>query len=58
MTQNFTVVAGQTGLEGVYVSREKSVEGTRRIMSGEFDSISEDKFMFIGEVNDVRKKGV
>jgi len=57
MTQNFTVVAGQTGLEGVYVSREKAVEGTRRIMEGEFDSISEDKFMFIGEVDDVRKKG-
>ena len=57
MTQNFTVVAGQTGLEGVYVSREKAVEGTKRIMEGEFDSISEDKFMFVGEIDDVRKKG-
>jgi F-type H+-transporting ATPase subunit beta len=57
MTQNFTVVSGQTGLEGVYVGRQKSVEGTKRIMEGEFDNISEDKFMFVGEVDDVRKKG-
>ncbi len=55
MTQNFTVVEGQTGLKGIYVSREKAVEGTRRIMAGEFDKVSEDKFMFIGEVDDVKK---
>jgi F-type H+-transporting ATPase subunit beta len=55
MTQNFTVVSGQTGLKGVYVSREKTVEGTKRIMAGEFDKISEDKFMFIGEVDDAKK---
>lgn len=56
MTQYFTVVSGQTGMDGVYVSREKAVEGTKRIMDGEFDDISEDKFMFIGEVDDARKK--
>lgn len=55
MTQNFTVVSGQTGLEGVYVSRQKTVDGAKRIMAGEFDKISEDKFMFIGEVEDARK---
>jgi len=57
MTQNFTVVSGQTGMEGAFVPRAKAVEGVRRIMSGEFDDLSEDKFMFIGEVNDARKKG-
>lgn len=56
MTQNFTVVAGQTGLEGAYVTRDKAVSGTKRIMEGELDDISEDKFMFIGEVDDARKK--
>lgn len=57
MTQNFTVVAGQTGLEGVYVPRQKSVDGAKRIMAGEFDDVSEDKFMFIGAVDDARRKG-
>ena len=56
MTQNFTVVAGQTGMEGVYVSRDDAVNGTKRIMDGEFDDISEDKFMFIGKVDDARHK--
>lgn len=56
MTQNFTVVASQTGMEGTYVSREKAVEGAKRIMDGEFDDVSEDKFMFIGEVDEARRK--
>lgn len=54
MTQNFTVVEGQTGLKGKYVTREQAVDGVKRIMDGEFDDISEDKFMFIGEVEDAR----
>ena len=57
MTQYFTVVANQTGLEGVYVSREEAVDGVKRIMAGEFDTISEDKFMFVGKVDDVKTKG-
>ena len=56
MTQNFTVVAAQTGVPGVFVSREKAVDGVKRIMAGEFDKLSEDKFMFIGEVEDARSK--
>ena len=40
MTQNFTVVQGQTGMPGVYVPRDKSVEGVKRIMDGEFDGVS------------------
>lgn len=57
MTQNFTVVETQTGLKGKYVSREKAVEGVKRIMDGEFDDISEDKFMFIGEADESRSDG-
>ncbi len=56
MTQNFTVVAGQTGMKGAFVSRENSVRGVKRIIDGEFDSISEDKFMFIGEVDEAKSK--
>jgi F-type H+-transporting ATPase subunit beta len=56
MTQNFTVVAGQTGMKGAFVSRDKSVKGVKRILDGEFDSISEDKFMFIGEVDEAKSK--
>ncbi|OGC45439.1 F0F1 ATP synthase subunit beta [candidate division WWE3 bacterium RBG_19FT_COMBO_34_6] len=55
MTQNFTVVQGQTGMPGVYVPRDKSVEGVKRIMDGEFDGVSEDKFMFIGTVDDIKR---
>lgn len=56
MTQSFTVVEGQTGIPGVFVAREKAVDGVKRIMAGEFDNISEDKFMFIGEVDDAKTK--
>lgn len=56
MTQNFTVVEGQTGQKGSYVTREQAVDGVKRIMSGEFDKLSEDKFMFIGTVEDANTK--
>lgn len=56
MTQNFTVVEAQTGLKGVYVTREQAVDGVKRIMDGEFDAISEDKFKYIGTVEDVKQQ--
>jgi F-type H+-transporting ATPase subunit beta len=55
MTQNFFVTAAQTGRKGVYVSVEDTVNDVKDIMDGKYDTLSEDKFMFIGSLADIDK---
>jgi F-type H+-transporting ATPase subunit beta len=54
MTQNFFVTEAQTGRKGVYVSVEDTVNDVKDIIDGKYDSISEDKFLFIGKVSDIK----
>ncbi len=54
MTQNFFTAEGQTGRKGIYVPLEKTISDVRSLLEGKFDSISEDKFMFIGSVSDIK----
>ena len=53
MTQNFYVAQSQTGRPGVYVPRLTTVSDTNDIISGKYDDVSEEKFLFIGEAKEL-----
>ncbi len=54
MTQNFSVVSKQTGKEGDFVSLADTVESVRLILEGEYDDVTEDHFLFIGNADEAR----
>lgn len=53
MSQNLFVVAEQTGIAGQYVPRQKTVEGVRKILEGELDSVPEEKLLNIGTLDEL-----
>lgn len=53
LTQPFFVAEIYTGRKGAYVKREDTVDGCARIMDGEFDDLSDDKFYMRGSIADV-----
>ncbi|KKU30635.1 MAG: ATP synthase subunit beta [candidate division WWE3 bacterium GW2011_GWA1_46_21] len=53
MTQSFFVAMGQTGRPGVYVPVAETVGGVADIITGKFDNIAEEEFLFIGGVKDL-----
>ncbi len=53
MTQNFFVAAGQTGKPGVFVSVNDTVNAVKGILDGKYDDVSDDKFLFIGKIEDI-----
>jgi len=55
MTQSFFVTENQTGRVGVYVPRETTVRDVNAILEGQLDSVSDDKFMFIGSLADIKR---
>jgi len=54
MTQDFFVTEEQTAKPGVYVPLEVTVRDVRDILDGKFDTISEDKFLYIGSADSLR----
>lgn len=54
MTQPFFMTEGQRGVKGVYVPLKDALEGLSGIISGKYDHIPEDKFLFIGGVSDIK----
>ncbi len=48
MTQSFFTASNQTGREGTYVPLEKTINDVSAILSGKYDNVSEDKFLYIG----------
>lgn len=56
LTQYFYTAEKQTGREGKYVPLEKSLEDIDAIISGKVDDIPEDKFMFIGSLEDLKEE--
>lgn len=54
MTQNFFVTEEQTSRPGVYVPLGVTVQDVRDIIDGKFDTISEDKFLYIGSAQSLR----
>lgn len=55
LTQPFFVAEQFTGTEGKYISVVDSVRGFRKILDGEMDSVSEDKFYMKGTIEEVTK---
>ena len=53
MTQNFFVTENQTGKKGVYVKRETVVEDVNALLNGDYDTISDEKFSYIGSLKEL-----
>lgn len=53
MTQSFFVAENQTGRKGVYVPLKTVVEDVGAIIGGGYDEISDEKFLFIGGLNEI-----
>jgi len=53
LTQYFFTAEKQTGKKGSYVPLSKSLEDIDKIVSGKVDDISEDKFLFIGSLDEI-----
>jgi F-type H+-transporting ATPase subunit beta len=48
MTQSFFVTAAQTGRVGKYVPLKQTIKDVNDILSGVYDIVSEDRFLYIG----------
>jgi F-type H+-transporting ATPase subunit beta len=56
LTQPLYSAEFSIGLPGKYVSLQKSLEGCRDIIKGDFDQIQEDAFYMIGEISEINSK--
>lgn len=54
LSQPFFVTEDQTGRKGVYVKREDTVADIKAILSGRFDEIPAEKFMYIGTIKEAK----
>ena len=55
MTQNFFVAQNQTGRPGQFVPIKNTVADVDDIMSGKYDEMAEDKFLYIGSATELTK---
>lgn len=55
MTQPFYVAENQTGRPGAYVPRLTAVADVKDIISGKYDEIPEEKFLYIGSAQELMK---
>ncbi len=56
MSQPFHVAEGFTGIKGVFVPLEKTIEGFEAILGGECDSFPEQSFLMTGTIDEVYEK--
>ena len=56
LSQPFAVAEVFSGIPGVYVKIEETIEGFEKIISGELDNKSEDEFYMKGNINQVIDK--
>lgn len=52
MSQSFFVTANQTGREGKYVPLKQTIKDVNDVLSGIYDTVNEQKFMFIGSAHE------
>lgn len=55
MTQSFFVAQSQTGRMGKYVAAKNTIKDVNAIIQGEYDPISEEKFLYIGSLEEIGK---
>lgn len=53
MTQSFFVAENQTARKGVYVPLKDTIADVLAIISGKYDTVSEEKFMYIGSLKEL-----
>lgn len=56
LTQPFHTTRQFTGMDGRSVDLEKTIEGCERILSGEFNYLSENDFFMVGDIDEVLAK--
>ncbi len=54
LTQPFFMTEAQSGKPGVYVSRAQAVADIRMIISGKLDAVPEEKFLYVGNIKDIK----
>jgi F-type H+-transporting ATPase subunit beta len=57
LSQPFFVAEVFTGSPGKYVTLEKTIEGFKRILSGELDALPEQAFYMVGDIDEAIAKG-
>jgi F-type H+/Na+-transporting ATPase subunit beta len=58
LTQPFFTAEVQTGRKGVFVKKEETVKDVRSILNGELDAVPNADLLYIGTLNDIRKKQI
>jgi F-type H+/Na+-transporting ATPase subunit beta len=53
-TQSFFTMEGQTGKKGTYVEVAKTVDDVEGIITGKFDEVAEEKFMYLGSLDEAK----
>jgi F-type H+/Na+-transporting ATPase subunit beta len=56
MTQPFFVAAAQTGRPGKFVPVKTTIRDVHDIMEGKYDSVDEEKFLFLGSLDEINQK--
>ncbi|MBO6512485.1 MAG: F0F1 ATP synthase subunit beta [Phycisphaerales bacterium] len=56
LSQPFYVAEVFTGFPGIYTSLEESIDSFERLCNGEGDDLPESAFMYVGTIDDARKK--
>jgi F-type H+-transporting ATPase subunit beta len=56
LSQPFFVAEQFTGLQGIYTSLEETIDSFERLCNGEGDDLPESAFMYVGTLDDARKK--
>ena len=54
MTQDFYVTSEATGEEGKYVPKQKTIQDVKEILSGKLDHITDEKFSYIKDLDDLK----
>lgn len=55
MSQSFETVKSQSGLQGSYVLLKDTLNDVSRILNGDFDGVSPEKFLLIGRAEEAKK---
>jgi RNA polymerase sigma factor (sigma-70 family) len=56
LTQPFFVAEPYTQQPGQYVSREETVQGLKALLSGEYDDLPEEAFLYCGPISQARER--
>jgi F-type H+-transporting ATPase subunit beta len=56
MTQSFFVAEKQVGRPGVFMPLQDTLSDVNDIINGKYDNVDEEKFLFIGRAEEVKKK--